>query len=139
MSSSSDLLESMSLFEIPADIIQLGLDLVAFGKSDRTQYYATHPTLPNASMVYVQVTPPKEGAKGKVKLYEVSERDFPIVNLTGDVKNYPMKMYQGHRVYIHPHHSQIAKATREGTYGGGDLEVGLLLIKGRGLVTFVAS
>lgn len=131
MSSSPDFLEAMSRFKISEGAIPMGLELILMGKSSDSRY-VSHPFMKNAVTAYISVELPD----GKIEILEPSLfKDKG--SITPATKGFEMKKYMGNKIFICPEHMKISRAIEDGKCQSGKIMVGVIIMKGKGFVSFV--
>jgi len=136
MSSSPDLVESLKMFSLEPGMIELALDLVINGRSSGSKH-KPH-SIKDANLLYVEVIPPsRNGTKGTAKFIDPNRSDLPGIELNPAMLQYPVKTYMGKKIYIHPDHQAIINEVRSRIYKKGKITAGVLILKNKGIISFV--
>lgn len=135
MSNSPDLVESLKMFSLESGMMEMALDLVIKGSADK-KCYKNHQR-EGVYLIYVEVVPPTKHSRGSAKLIDPHKPGLPSADVTREQLNYPCKHYMGKKVYIHPQHQAIIREVRDGVYKSGAIRAGILVIKGKGVISFM--
>lgn len=137
----------LSAFEIPAKYLHAFALLITVGQDETMKDYYK-PSSDTKGMVtgVVDIILPLRDEKGEVKekgsihLITNDTTEYDVPRLTKAMLSYNKKTHVSHSIYFHPTHWDMIDKIRTGTYNyeehGRKRRFGLMIIKGRGCITF---
>ena len=92
-------------FDIDPKLVNIGLSLVASGKSNQNRYYTKHSMKSNATTVALEVTCPRESRSGNItngSIKLLNSSNVAEFQTDSTMKAWPVIEYLSHKVYIDP-------------------------------------